>query len=268
MEKLSANTLRKLGLCEDHFLATSFMNSNKDRLIRNAIPIAYENAGSIANEQNIEVGEMQKNITAPNDVLSSNNENLFTEKQMSEERALRTYKPAALNFAKSTEEENVMEWVHLEPPINQNIECDSTKRNIECEDNSIQRNNKEISNLTAQIKVLRNENLNLRQKIKRLKSQMQRIAQRCKCKDLNKTQRKKEMLTNLINEQKLHPVAKAMIHLQLHTPRTPYTEEEKMLSKELYYYSTSAFCRLKKAGCNFPGQRTITRWAEECNIKP
>lgn len=41
-----------------------------------------------------------------------------------------------------------------------------------------------------------------------------------------------------------------------------------MLSKQLYYYSASAFCRLKKAGCNFPGQRTIRRWVEEYNVKP
>ncbi|XP_011884084.1 PREDICTED: uncharacterized protein LOC105571225 isoform X2 [Vollenhovia emeryi] len=59
-----------------------------------------------------------------------------------------------------------------------------------------------------------------------------------------------------------------MIHLQLHKPRSRYTEEEKMLSKQLYYYSASAFCRLRKAGCNFPGQRTIRRWVEEYNIKP
>lgn len=59
-----------------------------------------------------------------------------------------------------------------------------------------------------------------------------------------------------------------MIHLQLHTRRLPYTEEEKMLSKQLYYYSASAFCRLKKAGCNFPGQRTVRRWIEEYDIKP
>lgn len=76
------------------------------------------------------------------------------------------------------------------------------------------------------------------------------------------------MLHNLINEKKLHPMAKTMIHLQLHTPRTRYTEDEKMLSKQLYYYSASAFCRLKKTGCNFPGQRTVRRWVEEYNVKP
>lgn len=98
---------------------------------------------------------------------------------------------------------------------------------------------------------------------------MQRMAQKCKCKEnSNKENREKKTLKYLIDKQKLHPVAKTMIHLQLHAPRTQYTEEEKMLSKQLYYYSASAFCRLKKAGCNFPGQRTIRRWVEEYNIKP
>jgi len=72
----------------------------------------------------------------------------------------------------------------------------------------------------------------------------------------------------LINEQDLHPVAKAMINLQLHIPNAPYTEEEKNLSRQLYYYSAAAFCRLRKAGCNFLGQRTIKRWLEEYDIRP
>lgn len=59
-----------------------------------------------------------------------------------------------------------------------------------------------------------------------------------------------------------------MINLQLHPPRTPYMQEEKNLARQLYYYSPSAFCRLRKAGCNFPGQRTIRRWLEEHNIIP
>lgn len=61
----------------------------------------------------------------------------------------------------------------------------------------------------------------------------------------------------MIDEQKLHPVAKAMIKLQLHTPKAKYKEEEKNLSRQFYYYSAVAFCRLRKADCNFPVQRTI-----------
>jgi len=62
-----------------------------------------------------------------------------------------------------------------------------------------------------------------------------------------------------MDKNKLYPVAKAMVNLQLHTPNTPYTEEEKNISKQLYYYSASALCGLRKASCNFPGERTIQR---------
>lgn len=72
----------------------------------------------------------------------------------------------------------------------------------------------------------------------------------------------------MINEQNLHPVAKAMINLQLHIPHAAYTEEEKTLSKQLFYYSASALRHLRKIGCNFPGERTIRRWHEEFNIIP
>lgn len=36
----------------------------------------------------------------------------------------------------------------------------------------------------------------------------------------------------------------------------------------MYYYSLSAFCRLRKAGCNFPGQQIIKRWLEEYDRRP
>ncbi|XP_025266511.1 uncharacterized protein LOC112638648 [Camponotus floridanus] len=105
LEKLSANTLRKLGICEDHFVMTSFTNATKIRLRKDAIPIAYENAGSNSANENVEVGEMQGDIT---ETLSPNDENLIMEEQISEECTLQTYRPAALNFEIS-EKENTVE---------------------------------------------------------------------------------------------------------------------------------------------------------------
>lgn len=145
MEKLSDHTLRKIGLCEDHFLITSFANATKNRLRRDAVPIVYENAGS-ASVQNLEVQEIQndkmqemhnvdvqeienievRDITAAS---SSNNGNLIMEKQIPKEYALRTYRPATLSFETSAEEEE-MEWVRLEPPIQQDIKC-NIERNVE-----------------------------------------------------------------------------------------------------------------------------------------
>lgn len=157
--------------------------------------------------------------------------------------SLRTYKPAVLNFEVPVEEENVMEWINLDPSIHQCIdgcECNSTEKN----------SNKEKSNQNAKINQLRKANVNLRQKIKRLESRIQKMAKTCKCKNKQKTNvrvktSKKELkkrvllkqvaLKKLVNKQELHPVAKTMIHLQLHQPRTQFTEEEKMLSKQLLF---------------------------------
>ncbi|KAL6266015.1 hypothetical protein P5V15_002867 [Pogonomyrmex californicus] len=131
--------------------------------------------------------------------------NIIIEKQLLQEPPIKTYKPSHLRFHNSDEEEDIMEWMNLEPPMHEKVSIVISK---------------------------------------------------------------KKMLKKLIHEQNLHPVAKAMINLQLHTRRAPYTEEEKNLSRQLYFYSPSAFCRLRKAGCNFPGQRTIRGWLEEFNIQP
>lgn len=95
-------------------------------------------------------------------------------------------------------------------------------------------------------------------KIKTLKLRFQKYIRRMPAKDTNK-KNKKKMIQKMLNEKKLHPVAKAMINLQLHTPNAPYTEEERNISKQLYYYSASALRGLRKADCNFPGERTIRR---------
>lgn len=77
--ELTDNTLRKLRLCEDHFLATTFSNATKVRLNRNAVPVAYKNAGSSANEENVEIqmDEIQRDITP-----LFPNENMILEEQI------------------------------------------------------------------------------------------------------------------------------------------------------------------------------------------
>lgn len=84
LKKLSSSTIRKLGLCEDHFFTSSFVNAKKERLRRDAVPIPYENAGSSASEENIEIqnGETQRDNPA---AFSPNDGNLIMEKQISEE---------------------------------------------------------------------------------------------------------------------------------------------------------------------------------------
>ncbi|KAL6423072.1 hypothetical protein ACFW04_010506 [Cataglyphis niger] len=95
----------KIGMCEDHFSATSFTNATKIRLTRDAVPIAYNDVGTSVNKRNIEVEEMSKCTTVfPND------ENKMLKEQMLQECTLRTYRPAILNFEMSAEQEDIMEW--------------------------------------------------------------------------------------------------------------------------------------------------------------
>lgn len=75
------------------------------------------------------------------------------------------------------------------------------------------------------INSLKSENIRLRNIIKHLKYRL-RTAK--KCGKSNRQKQKKKILKKLIHEQDLHPVAKAMINLQLHTPHAAYTEEEKI----------------------------------------
>ncbi|XP_011884001.1 PREDICTED: uncharacterized protein LOC105571140, partial [Vollenhovia emeryi] len=220
LEKLAAHTVRKLGLCEDHFLATSFTNTTKERLNRNAVPIAYENtADSSIHIENVE-SEIQNNITA----LPPNDENVIMEEQMVEECAQRTYRPATLNFEMSAEEEDIMEWVHLEPPKHQDIKCNRPEKSIKYKDDSIQRNNKKKSDPKAEIKALK-----------------------------------------IVHEYAETGNRGSRGSAQLAHQRILFGADT---SSDWNSGRSSAFCRLRKAGCNFPGQRTIRRWVEEYNIKP
>ena len=63
LRKLSASTLRKLGLCGDHFFPESFRDNAKNMLKRTQNPIPYRNAA--AEEEKIEKrigGDIQKRI--------------------------------------------------------------------------------------------------------------------------------------------------------------------------------------------------------------
>jgi hypothetical protein len=172
------------------------------------------------------------------------------------------------------EEEDITDWIHIEPPMQQRVftslssnksaikikknYIENKKNNINTENNiSTEDNIIIIRKLNKKIQCLKSQNIILRKQVRNLKYRLQRIPKIRKMP--KKEKEKKTILKKLINEQDLHPVAKAMVNLQLHVPNAAYTEEEKNLSRQLYYYSAAAFCRLRKAGCNFPGQRTIKR---------
>lgn len=173
-----------------------------------------------------------------------------------------------LNFDISEDEANIMEWIQLEPPINpinppinQKVNsCYVAPVTSKVIDNTSDKLQFEIT-----INRLKKENARLHGIIRVLKY---RLHARKVCRRVTSKKSKKRIIKNLINEQNLHPVAKAMINLQLHEPKAPYSQEEKSLSQQLFYYSASALRSLRQAGCTFPGERIIRRWHEEYQITP
>ena len=108
--------------------------------------------------------------------------------------------------------------------------------------------------------------MNLRDENKELKRSMRLLKQnlrRAKAREVH-YMKVREMLKNIdvfleIQECR-NPVARAMVKLALHKRKTPYTQEEKHFATQLYRHSSTAFIRLRRAGCNFPGKSTIKRW--------
>jgi len=279
----SSTSLRRAGLCEDHFSLDSFNpKSVTKRLKIDAVPIPFDlsvsqNNSNESNRKRINFNETEPYVTENTHTRQSPSGNRMSvtpiskniiEKQILQEPPLKIYKPAILHFHNSVEEEDIMEWVHLEPPMHEKISTiivPDNENNESIEKNKEKNETKKVKDLNSKIKSLQSEVNRLRNQVRCLKFRL-RVARQFRMP--KKSKQKKKILNKLIHEQDLHPVAKAMINLQLHTRHAPYTQEEKNLSRQLYYYSPSAFCRLRKAGCNFPGQRTIKMWLEEYDIKP
>jgi len=136
LETWSSTSLRRAGLCEDHFTLDSFNpKSVTKRLKIDAVPIPFDLSVSQnnSNESNRKLNfnetepYVTENITrqspSENSIMSVTpiSKNIIVEKQILQEPPLKTYKPANLHFYNSVEEKDIMEWVHLEPLMHEKI---------------------------------------------------------------------------------------------------------------------------------------------------
>jgi len=111
------------------------------------------------------------------------------------------------------EEEDIMEWMYLEPPMHEKISTIIVPDNANNE--TIEKNKtKKVKDLNSKIKSLQSEVNRLRNQVRCLKFRL-RVTRQCRMP--KKSKQKKKILNKLMHEQDLHPVAKAMINLQLHT---------------------------------------------------
>lgn len=234
MEKWSAASLRRAGLCADHFSPSSFKGEDKKKLKRDAISIKFNGCSQKESEtMNTGTKRSMQNLTQTETLVEIDrekitNNNVEIVKSCSQynvvaqsKQPFKTYHSAQLNFDISEEEENIMEWIQLEPPINpinppinQKVNsCYVAPVTSKVIDNTSDKLQFEIT-----INRLKKENARLHGIIRVLKY---RLHARKVCKRVTSKKSKKRIIKNLINEQNLHPVAKAMINLQLHEPKAP-----------------------------------------------
>lgn len=193
LEKWSAHSVRRAGLCANYFYANSFKTEDKKVLKRNALPIRHydlinlqeksntameiEEIQTAQGEQNQineieEVGNAYNNATAGTSFHVDYNNKVDNQLHQFQ----RTYHPAKLNFEKSLEDEDTTEWIHLEPVRDKNIDTHELFATENCKE---EKKSEEI------IKNLKRENNRLRQTIKRLKLRLQRRQVRPKKKKKN-----------------------------------------------------------------------------------
>lgn len=133
MEKWSSNSLRRAGLCEDHFSQEAFTN-NKG-LKRTAVPIPFNEDNELNNERkkimkkeqafqikeiNTKEISMRENTSSVSFAPNNENNEIINEQLVIEERPIRCYQSAHLHFDSFTEEEDTMEWMNIEPSIEPN----------------------------------------------------------------------------------------------------------------------------------------------------
>jgi len=141
LEKWSPSSIRRAGLCEDHFPEDCFTATKS--LKRNAVPIPFDEViasdKNIQNDNNKEEQREQREIIQmeqvphcgqanieriqSTEVVASTsylpNANVIADKRS--ERHPLQYRAARLYFDTSMEEEDITEWMHLEPHLRERV---------------------------------------------------------------------------------------------------------------------------------------------------
>lgn len=129
---------------------------------------------------------------------------------------------------------------------------------------------RELTKLQNENKILRTELRDSRLTVKSLENQLQRTLHESKqrvTKNPATIRRKTRIaIEELLEKIDMHPTAKALVKLQLHTPNCPYKKEEKNFVKQLYCQAPESLKRLRSVGCNFPSENSIRTWLEECEM--
>ncbi|XP_076298027.1 uncharacterized protein LOC143217528 [Lasioglossum baleicum] len=163
----------------------------------------------------------------------------------------RVYAKTQLYFSET--EDDRMEWVATEPlPSYTSYPARRTKT-------------KKISHATRLEKInrtLRREIADLKLTLKCHEQKLQRaVAAKVR------VPKAAETVDEFLDRQKcLNKVSRTMVKLQLKKDNVPYMTEEQDLSKIIFYYSPSAYNKLRKNGCHLPAESTVRRWIAINNL--
>lgn len=253
-----------------HFSRDSFVIGNDDKLNNKAVPLPWTEQVNQDILKNADI--MEEAVTLVDADPSSNSKENCRDRQTEKVEmnpgqenvvAIKTYRAIKLDF--SAEDDENPEWMVDSPGKSESIEM-SARKNRTAEDTLMTAQNR-IAQLEKAQRRLKRQNDLLRRQIRRLRDRFKRMERPSQTKS-NKGQKKKMCVDKFLDEQNcIQLAARTMVKLQLHEPRLPYSPEEKDLAKQLYYNSAAAYSRLRKAGCNFPGESSVRRWIAEHDIR-
>ncbi|KAL0098809.1 hypothetical protein PUN28_020756 [Cardiocondyla obscurior] len=136
LKDLSVNTLRKLGLCEDHFLPTAFTSATKERLRTDAIPIAHEDYSGASTSTEKDTGastSTEKNTGASTSTEKDTGASTSTEKDTGASTSIESELVGKIQNV-PVAQENIGLLLNDENEMGKKQRNDSTKHSLSDED--------------------------------------------------------------------------------------------------------------------------------------
>lgn len=195
LEKWSPSSLRRAGLCEDHFSEDDFVTGKEKRLKRKAIPTPFAGHLLLENEaiparlneiktitalqeshtKKKSIESIKENIASSSSYgsretistsisLPSTSNDVVVDEELHAHPVMKTYKPPPhLVFHNCEEEEDAMEWMHFEPPMPRETPTPKPSLVANPKENT---NIENITDLKHKITLLQQENARLRRKLR------------------------------------------------------------------------------------------------------
>lgn len=230
---MSPTKLKNKKLCEDHFTISAFINSSKQRLVHNAVPIPFGNSVAV---NSAEDGNAAVPPIPPLFLRRTKNPKTYARLQIS--RPPVVINVAAEDVSISPTLQSILKYDTNVPlsPKSPTLKVGFKRHNIiPCKSPLVTADTK-----TLKIKAQRSEILRLRRKIRRMSAQ-------------NKKNGKHSLF----------------IKTQLeHKPRQRWGHDMINLAMNIYYTSPACYKKLRQQGITLPGISTLQSYLNRIDILP